>query len=47
VEKTDDQKAIESEPGDNVKEWIDEEGTDFDDKLDSPKKMAEKDRRTD
>jgi hypothetical protein len=32
---------IASEPGENVKKFIEEEGTDFDDNLESAKKMAE------
>jgi len=32
---------IAAEPGEKVKDWMDKEGTDFDDNLESAKKMAE------
>jgi hypothetical protein len=42
METTDaEDKAIASEPGENVKEWTDKEGKDFDDKMKSAKAMAE------
>ena len=47
MEKKDTKDRIAAEPGENVKEWIDEEGTDFDDNVETPKTMTEKTGTTD
>jgi len=41
IKETAKDKAIASEPGENVKEFIEEEGTEFDDKVKTPKTMTE------